>query len=511
MKTQMTLHGAVLSAGARRPGAVAIEHDAGSMTYRELEAKSGALASALLRVASPGDRAAVMLGNTTAFFIAVLAASRAGLICVPIPPSPTARELAHLLEDSGARIAITTTKSLEKIGQELEDRARSGDLTVIVWEHGFFDGASGEELSTAGGPAFRGPAIPESSPFFIGYTSGTTGAPKGTLVSQRARTILSLVAGQEYGCYHAGSRNLISTPLYHGAGMNRGFTPLMMGSTVVLHPKFDAERVERVISSGTVDSAFMVPTMFAAIQELGNDDGSHKPVTIMSSASALPEKLKNFALERWPSARLFEIYGSTEGGTISSLRPEDILRKERCAGQPLAFTEVRIADEDGNEVGPGEVGDLWSRSPYLFDGYWNQLETTRGVVTDDGFVTCRDLAWIDDEGFIYIVGRRTELIITGGVNVFPREIEEVLRGHPAIADVAVVGLPDERWGEQVHAAVMLVPESRIADDELTEFCRGYLSAQKVPKGFHIRTDFPRNSTGKVVRAELIRELLNEAP
>jgi len=479
------------------------------MTYRELKARSGALASAMLSTSSPGDRVAVMLGNTTAFYIAVLAASRAGLICVPIPPAPTVRELAHLLDDSGARLAITTAKSLGKIGQELEDRVREGDLNVIVWEHDFLHSKAGEELSVAGGSSFRGPQVLESSPFFIGYTSGTTGSPKGTLVSHRARTILSLVAGQEYGCYHAGSRNLISTPLYHGAGMNRGFTPLMMGSTVVLHPRFDAERVDRVISSGDVDSAFMVPTMFASILELGMDSPSHAPVTIMSSASALPEKLKNFALDRWPAARLFEIYGSTEGGTISSLRPEDILRKERCVGQPLAFTEVRIADEDGNEVEPGEVGDLWSRSPYLFDGYWNQPETTRGVVSDDGFVTCRDLAWVDPEGFIYIVGRRTEMIITGGVNVFPREVEEVLRGHPAIADVAVVGLPDERWGESVHAAVLLTPDAHVGDDDLSDFCRNQLSAQKVPKQFHIRVDFPRTSTGKVVRADLIQELINE--
>lgn len=510
MKTQFTLHDAVFSAGAARPLSVAVEHDGGAMTYQELEGRSAALANALLLMASPGDRVAVMLGNTASFFIAVLAISRAGLICVPMPPRLTVRELVHLLDDSGAAIAITTETSLELLGSELEARARAGALKTIVWEQAFHDCPSGLSLSEQGGVAFRGPEVYETGPFFIGYTSGTTGAPKGTLVSHRARTTLSLTAGQEYGCYYAGSRNLIATPLYHGAGMNRGFTPLTVGGTVVLHPRFDVERVDEVVSSGDVQSVFMVPTMFDSIKEVAGAKTSEVPITIMSSAAALPENLKEFTLSHWPRARLFEIYGSTEGGTISTLRPEDVSRKSRCVGQPLAFTEVRIADEAGNVVAPGEVGDLWSRSPYMFEGYWNQPEATRNVVSEDGFVTCRDLARIDDEGYVYIVGRRTEMIITGGINVFPREVEEVLRDHPLIIDVSVVGLPDDRWGERVHAAVIVARGVDVSETELVSHCRAQLSPQKIPKSFHFLQDFPRTSTGKVVRSELIQAIQSES-
>lgn len=509
-RAPLTVHGAFLAAAARNPSAPAIEHDDGVMTYAELDRRSASLAVALRARCSRGDRVAVMLGNHPAYFAAVLAASRAGLVVVPTPPRPTARELAHYLDDSGARVAIATSGALERAGAELEERSRSGATEVLIWDEPFAGAPSAESLSLASTPGPPPDEVGGDDPFFIGYTSGTTGVPKGALVSQRARTLLAIVAGQEYGCYHAGGRSLIATPLYHGAGMNRGFAPILTGGTVVLHPRFDAERVDGLLHAGDVSSVFMVPTMFASIMDLGEAEPATSTVTIMSNAAALPEHLKHFALGRWPNARLFEIYGTTEGGTISSLRPEDMLRKPRCVGQPLAFTEVRIADADGAPVPRGEVGDIWTRSPFLFDGYWGRPEATAAVVSDDGFITSHDLARMDDEGYLHIVGRRSDTIVTGGVNVFPREVEEVIREHPAVADVVVVGLPDERWGERVHAVVIPAAGAIITPDELDAHCRRLVSPQKTPKGFDVRAEVPRTATGKIIRPQLVQELLGGA-
>jgi long-chain acyl-CoA synthetase len=505
LSAPITVHGAFLSAAARNPAAPAVEHDAGTMSYGELNSRSGALAAALRSLSDCGDRIVLMLGNDPSFLISVLAASRAGLVVVPIPPRPTGRELAHFLDDSGARVVITTAGALERAGDELEARAREGGVIVLLWDQPFRDREAATALTS--GQSLEGDDVSSDDPFFIGYTSGTTGTPKGALVSQRARTMLSITAGQEYGCYHAGSRSLVATPLYHGAGLNRGLTPILTGGTVVLHRGFDAERVDSALSSGAVDSVFMVPTMFASIFNLGQSRSTRAQITIMSNAAALPEPLKRFALSRWVGARLFEIYGTTEGGTISSLRPEDLLKKPRSVGQALALTEIRISDKKGRPVERGAVGELSSRSPYSFVGYWNRPEATEEAVSSDGYVTSHDLARVDDDGFIYIVGRRTDTIVTGGVNVYPKEIEEVIRDHPAVADVVVIGIPDAHWGERVHAVIIPTPGATVSGEDLDAHCRRLISSQKLPKDFEFRNEVPRTSTGKIIRSRLVEEIV----
>jgi acyl-CoA synthetase (AMP-forming)/AMP-acid ligase II len=502
---QLTIHAAVSAAARRNPDAAAVEHDGGILTYASLETRSKNLGGALRGSGlDTGDRVLIMLGNTPWFFIAVLACSRSGLVAVPVPTGISERELDHFMSDSGARAVIVADAVAERFVDPLSAAADDG-VAVLAWGSSFRRATAASELSDIPSSTYVDSAD-ESLAFFVGYTSGTTGRPKGAVISQRARTLLAMTLGQEYGCYHAGGRALIATPLYHGAGMNRAMAPLMCGGTVVLHERFDAEHVDRLLRAGTVGSVFMVPTMFAAIAETGPAPASATTVTIMSNAAALPEKLKLFALDRWPSARLFEIYGSTEGGTISSLRPEDLLRKPRCVGQALAMTQVRIVGDDAQEVARGEPGLLWTRSPYLFTGYLGQPEATAEVMSSDGFVTSGDLAVMDEEGYLSIVGRKTDTIITGGVNVFPREVEEVIREHPAVADAVVVGIPDDRWGERVHAVVIPDPGSSITPEELEAHCARLLSKQKMPKGFDVRSGVPRTGTGKIIRAELVREI-----
>lgn len=482
----LTVGRAFLSAASRVPSRTAIRFENREISYAELAADSGRVAGALLREigCAAGDRVGVWLPNRPEFVVATLGIARAGLVVVPIPLSATLREVAHYIADSGLRVLITDG------GRE----AAGVTLTTV------------EALLGAAGPPL-GDMADEAAPFFIGYTSGTTGRPKGAVVGHRARTLLGLVYGQEYGCYTPGEMHLITTPMYHGAGLSRALAPLLSGAAIELHETFDPELVMRAFANGAITATYMVPTMFAAIFELPQSalgGGGGQLRTVLSNAAALPEHLKLQILDQWPGIRLFEIYGSTEAGTVASLRPEDQLRKQRCVGLPLPLTDVRLVGQDGYEVGSDEVGKLYSRSPFQFMGYHqNSLATAEAML--DGFLTSGDLARRDEEGYIYIVGRDSDVIVTGGVNVYPREVEEYLAELAGVREAAVVGVPDPHWGEAVHAFVVAQPGvTSPTEAELREHCRKGLSPAKIPKSFLFRANLPRTASGKVIKRELLR-------
>lgn len=500
------IHQAVAASVRRRPGKVAVSFEGRQITYAELWDDACRLAGALrdglgLGV---GDRVGIMMANRPEFYVAVLAVSSAGLVVVPVPVGATPRELEHFVTDSGMRLLVTEHKVAERLGDALVQLS-GGGLLVGVWEEPFEGGPSVADLVAGGSPTTAPVALDESAPFFFGYTSGTTGAPKAAVVSHRARTALALLHGQEYGCYTVADRTLVVTPMYHSAGMSRALVPLITGGTATLHRHFDPEECVATLADGLHTGVFMVPTMFAAIFELDETIWSKmasRAVTILSNAAALPTYLKHRIVEAWPEVRLFEIYGSTEGGTVTSLRPEDQLRKERCVGPPLALTEVAIWDNDGNPVGDGEVGTLASRSPFVFTHYHGNPSATAQAIRD-GWVVAGDLARRDEEGYVYIVGRSSEVVISGGVNVYPREVEEVLAAHPAVREVAVVGAPDDYWGERVHAVVVLAPGAQVTQEELTTHCRGLLAPQKIPRSYEWRDSLPRTGTGKVAKYLLV--------
>jgi long-chain acyl-CoA synthetase len=254
-----------------------------------------------------------------------------------------------------------------------------------------------------------------------------------------------------------------------------------------------------------VTNTFMVPTHFAALFGLGEetllryDTGTLR--TLISNAAPLSQVMKERIVAHFGEGVLFEIYGSTEAGIVSSLHPADQLRKEQCVGVPFPCTTVRLLDEQGEDVAPGEVGELYSRSPYLFNGYWKQPEQTAACFRD-GFFSAGDLARQDDEGYIYLVDRKKDMIVSGGVNIYPREIEEVLARHPDVGEVAVFGVPDDFWGEAVHAAVVLLPGQSASEEALLDYCAEYLSNYKRPKAIDFVVSLPKNATGKILRRDL---------
>jgi long-chain acyl-CoA synthetase len=293
----------------------------------------------------------------------------------------------------------------------------------------------------------------------------------------------------------------------HGAGFAFIMASLYFGGSVDVLPKFDPELVVSKLASAPFTGVFMVPTHFQAVFALErvvlerHRNGARALRTIMSNAAALPQAVKEKIVAYWGDGRLHETYGSTEAGIVTNLRPPFQLTKPGSVGPAFALNRVRLLDAVGADVPPGEVGELFSTSPYLFDGYWNQPVETAAAVRD-GWVTAGDLARIDADGFVYIVDRKNDKVVTGGMNVYPREIEEVLHRHPAVLEAAVVGVPDEHWGEALVAFVVPRPGTNVRPAELQAHCRSTLAGYKVPKSYREIGRLPRNAGGKVLKKEL---------
>jgi acyl-CoA synthetase (AMP-forming)/AMP-acid ligase II len=310
--------------------------------------------------------------------------------------------------------------------------------------------------------------------------------------------------GVEFGCYGPDDRALALAPLFHGAGFAFAMAPIFFGGFCEILPKYDPEVVLRKISEMNLTNTFFVPTHFHRMFGLEKKIlDKHRPTTlraIISNAAPLLQDTKEKIVDYFGEGLLHETYGSTEGGFVTSLRPPDQLRKQQCVGLPYATVEVSLRDEEGAEVAQGDVGELFCRSPLLFNGYWENPEATAEAITDDGWCTVGDMGRHDDEGYLYLVDRKTDMIISGGVNVFPREIEEVLIAHPSVAEASVIGVPDEEWGEAVKAIV--VKSGDVTDADLDSYCRKNLAKYKVPKTFVYLEVLPRNAGGKILKTEL---------
>ena len=268
---------------------------------------------------------------------------------------------------------------------------------------------------------------------------------------------------------------------------------------------FDPAAVMQKLGSESITGFFGVPTHFHVMlsQEPSVLDSArkHSLRAVISNAAPLPQAMKEQIVEFFGDGLLHETYGSTEASIVSNLRPPDQLRKQQCVGQPFPYTLVQLRDDDGNEVGPDEVGELFSRSPYLFNGYWQRPEETEAAY-HDGWVTVGDMARRDDEGHLYIVDRKKDMVISGGVNIYPREIEEILFAHPEIADVAVIGVPDDKWGERLKAFVVKGKDADLDQDAVIAYCEGRISSMKTPKEVAFIDVLPRNVGGKVLKTDL---------
>lgn len=338
------------------------------------------------------------------------------------------------------------------------------------------------------------------------YTSGTTGKPKGAMRSGTDPAVVASLVG-ELGL-GTDDVHLTTGPLYHSGPSAFAGISSILGCTIVVLEKFDPEQWLELVDKHKVSTTFTAPTPLKRIVSLPADirakyDTSSLRVVI-ANAAPVPYSLKQEWVEAFGDDHLFEVYGSTELGVDTILRPEDQLRKPGSCGRPVATVEARILDDEGNVLGPNEEGTLWLKSGSAFDGYHKAPEKTAEAQLehDPEWRTVGDIAYIDDEGFIHICDRRNDLIISAGVNIYPAEIEDVLHGHPAVMDCGVIGVPDDEWGHRVHAVVQLKPGMAATADDLAGHCRDNLAGFKVPRSWEFRDQMPRTDSGKLLKRVL---------
>jgi acyl-CoA synthetase (AMP-forming)/AMP-acid ligase II len=500
MSVPVTVQRALSLSSRRFPQKIAIYYKNESLTYSQLDIRSTKLANGLLALGlQPGDRVGILLPNCPDYIVFAIACAKAVLCMVPINYRFTPMELALQIKDSGAKAIIfedifSNTLLEASLPKEVISICRNGNSGELDFDE-LIDHAPSGNLTVQAN---------ESDLFYLGYTSGTTGKPKGGMITQRNRALAYHYWALEFGitsddiALHCG-------PFHHTAPFTFTLTQLFMGGQVVLLDSFDAKAALQAIAKYGVTWAFMVPFMLERVLEekrnlLDDLDFSSLKVLI-SGASPLSTRTKEAICEEFLGSGLHEFYGATEAGVVTNLKPKDQSRKIRCVGQPVAELEIQIRDEEGNVKKPNEIGDIWLRGPTLFEGYFNDPIKTAEVKQND-WCNLGDIGRVDEEGFLYLIDRRKDVIKSGGVNIYPIEIEEVILRDTAVKECAVVGMSDQRWGESTQAFIVTDESIETIGVRLNSLCQQYLADYKRPKKIHRIDSLPRNANGKVLKRVL---------
>jgi long-chain acyl-CoA synthetase len=446
-----------------------------------------------------GDVVALLAPNCIEYVEVVSGFSDVGAIVATLNPRLTMPELERIFDDCKPRLIVAHPSCVHLISAE-----RARDVPVVTI------GSEWETLLERASDSFTRPLISEDHTFSISYTSGTTGLPKGVMLSHRGRALAFLVMQSEYTCFGYNDHFLALSPQYHGAGFAYCYAPLIFGGTCTLLGHYDPEFMVDRVSQGDIAGVFMVPTHFHRIFDLPQATldkyrGAHRLRTIISNASALPQATKEKIIDYFGEGLLNESYGSTESGFVLNIRPEDHLRKPHSVGVPFVNMEIELRDENGALVPDGTPGELFARGPTTFNGYLNRPEETAEAIHEGGWVTVGDMAVRDEDGFHYIVDRKKDMVVSGGVNVYPREIENVVARVAGVSEVAVVGRPDAEWGEKLHAFVVRQSGVEVSPDEIITLCRSELAGFKVPRGVTFIDELPRNPGGKIMK-RVLRDL-----
>ncbi|MFE1599040.1 class I adenylate-forming enzyme family protein [Methylobacterium sp. ID0610] len=512
-------HGQMLAVQARlQPDRIGARDLERAMTFRQWNARACRLANGLLGLGlAKGDRVAVLAYNCVEWLEIYAAAAKAGLVVVPVNFRLVGAEVRYILEDAEVSALIVQDQlagTVEEIGADLPlSPAR------LVW-FGAAPGPAGcpayEDLIAGASEAEPGTAVDPADPWMLMYTSGTTGRPKGAIRSHRGAAMLALVTEIELGIHRHDSALLVM-PLCHANSLYFfGAFSYCGGVTSVYSRKsFDPEHCVRVLAQSGASFTSLVPTHYAMMLGLPaairrQQDLSRVTRLMISSAPARPDT-KRAVMEMFPSSGLFELYGSTETGWVTMLHPDEQFTKLGSVGREcVGSAPIRLLDADGNEVPDGEAGELYASNPYLFDGYW-KLPGKTSEAFRGAYCTVGDMARRDPDGYIHLVDRKSNMIISGGENVYPSEVEALLGGHPAVHDVAVVGLPDETWGERVHAVIVLREGATADAAQILEWTRERLAGHKRPRSvsFLADADMPRTATGKTLHRKLKERLVGE--
>ncbi|MBU1276691.1 MAG: long-chain-fatty-acid--CoA ligase [Proteobacteria bacterium] len=505
---QMTIPYLLDRAAVRHPGKTAVISEHGSWTFPQWRAESEAMALALKQLGvMPGDHVAVIFLNGRRLLALFVALFRLGAVAVPLNVRLSTPELAHIIADSDAGTVIFDARFTSQVEHLRQGRLPVGRWIISGGEDAGAEVSLDQALEGCRYASWEGPPPAENQTALILYTAGTTGKPKGVVLTHHNCVWAAASAAAEVDL-RPDYRVALVFPLYHSAALAILVTNLYLGCCTVTMAKFDPDLVVETVQREAINRLVFPPTVWNFILQLPDlekfDTSSVR--SLGSGGEIMPVHTKMRLLEVFARAKLGETYGMTETmATISTLKPEDVLRKASSVGTPFYNVELRIVDEKGRELPSGRVGEIAVRGPNVASGYYKDPATTAKTFPD-GWLRTGDLGEMDPEGFLFLRGRKKELIISGGENIYPREIEEVLIRHPAISEVAVVGVPDAVWGQRVHAVVALKEGHSIRDQEVVDFCRGRLAGFKKPKTVQFVKCLPRSAAGKVLKRKLLEEM-----
>ncbi|MCZ6785302.1 MAG: long-chain-fatty-acid--CoA ligase [Proteobacteria bacterium] len=479
------------------------------LSYAEAEAAANRFAQALIAAGLEiGDRIAVLAKNTIEYPLFFYGCSKAGVVPVPLNYRLAPPEWAYIVNDAGAVLLLAQSElaaALEPVRGELGSVKRfvslGGDCAGYERYETFVEGHSAGRVDRD---------ISSEADVYQMYTSGTTGRPKGAVLTQTAVSTHLYQASLAFGG-EVGDRSLIVAPLYHAAAAVTSFATVQGGGTLYIQEDFVPAEAVRALSEEQIKMAMLVPAMiqFCLVAVPDVAERSYDDLRlIVYGASPIAEQTLRRAIEVF-GCEFLQGYGMTETTAAATyLFPED--HRKALAGRPelllsagraLVGTQVRIVDEEDRPVPNGTIGEIAVRGPQIMRGYWNLPEATEEALRG-GWMHTGDAGILDDEGYVFIQDRVKDMIVSGGENVYPREVEDVLFQHDAVADAAVIGIPDDKWGEAVKAIVVIAEGEAVSADELLEFCKGRLGSYKRPRSVDFVDELPRNPSGKVLKKDL---------
>ncbi|MDZ4370235.1 MAG: long-chain-fatty-acid--CoA ligase [Phenylobacterium sp.] len=490
--------------GRERGDKVAVHFEGRDLTYAELDRRSDQVAGLLQQAGvKPGDRLGWLGRPSEAWYEIFFGAAKARACFAPINSRLAVPEVAFILKDSGAEVFFVTPDFFEVAAEVLALIDRPIRTIAVGGEHPVF-GSYTTLRDAAPAPTLEAPRAEDD--VLQLYTSGTTGLPKGVrLTNGNYSAFLALRHEVDGFSYDADDTVLILMPMFHVAGTNISFAGLAAGGRLVLQAEFVPPAVLKAFGEEKVAHVFLAPVMInALLQTPGVDqaDFSHMK-TVSYGASPISEAVLAKATQTF-GCGFIQFYGMTETtGAGTTLAPADHSGQLlRSCGRPWTALETRIAGEDGETLGPGEIGEIEIRGPIVMAGYWNRPEATAETIRPDGWLRTGDAGFMDEDGFFFVHDRVKDMIVSGGENVYPAEVENAILGCPGVADAAVIGVPDEKWGEAVKAIVVAAPGQHPDPVDIIAYARTRIAAYKAPKTVDFIDALPRNPSGKVLRREL---------
>ena len=499
----MTTNDLFLRSYYRYPEKTCLVDKGQKYTYREVNRESNRLANAMRGLGiRKRDKVALLSKERKEFAAMYMGLSKIGAVMVPLNYRCVARELEYMLTDCGAKALVFETEYDQTVAQmignlpELSHYISLGksDLAIVTPYERLLSSSSSEEPNVE---------VLEDDECAIIYTSGTTGKPKGAVMTHRTRvwcTVNILLDGS----VEEDAISVQASPWFHAGALNIGVLPnLAIGSTMVLLTRLHPEDIGKAVESERGTHLLTIPTVISNLLSSGAFDrfDFSSLQKIYYGGAAISLKDLEAVLRKLPKVQFFQGYGQTESTQLTVLKPQYQVSRIGCTGKPHIFVDLKVVDDDDQELGPGIPGEVVTRGPHVMKEYLNLPEETEKAFKNGWFHT-GDIARVDEEGFITIVDRKHDVIISGAENIYPKEIENVLHSHPKIKEAAVFGIPDEKWGESVCAAVILKENESLTEEDIITYCKENLASYKKPRKVKFYGSLPRNSLGKVQKGEL---------